>query len=138
MQVHKGIDFIFARALRGMLRHDLDVMLIGEIRDRETADIAIRCALTGHLVFETLHTNDAVRGITRLLDIRIEPFLLANSINGIVTQRLVRHVCPKCRRARRLETLDELERHMLTEFGVVEDASLWKGEGCEHCRVSGY
>ncbi len=97
MQVNPTIDFTFARGLRSMFRHDPDVMLIGEIRDPETAEIAIRAALTGHLVFSTLHTNDAAGAIPRMLDMGIEPYLLASSLEGIIAQRLVRTICPACR-----------------------------------------
>lgn len=125
MQVHEEIGFDFSRALRSMLRHDPDVMLIGEIRDRDTADITIRSALTGHLVFATLHTNDAVGAVSRLLDIGIEPFLAASSISGIVAQRLVRRVCSECKELKTTEGLAELEQS-------------WVGRGCKACRHSGY
>ncbi len=139
MQVHEEIGFSFARALRGMLRHDPDVMLVGEIRDRKTADIAIRCALTGHLVFATLHTNDAASGITRLLDIGIEPFLLASSIHGIIAQRLIRRVCEKCAQPADSDELTEIEAQMLTGAGVVvEGATFRRGRGCDACRFTGY
>jgi len=125
LQVHEEIGFDFARALRSMLRHDPDVMLVGEIRDRETADIAIRASLTGHLVFATLHTNDAAGAVARLLDIGLEPFLVASSANGIVAQRLVRRICPRCKR----ESAQDIRSGGLTA---------WEGAGCEHCRFTGY
>jgi type II secretory ATPase GspE/PulE/Tfp pilus assembly ATPase PilB-like protein len=138
MQVHEAIGFTFARALRSMLRHDPDVMLVGEIRDRETADIAIRSALTGHLVFSTLHTNDAASAATRLVDIGIEPFLVASSVHGILAQRLVRKVCLHCRRELAVDTLTEFERRTLEDAGCLGKFSLWQGQGCEKCRFTGY
>ncbi len=124
MQIHEEIGFDFARALRSMLRHDPDVMLIGEIRDRETADITIRSALTGHLVFATLHTNDAASAVSRLLDIGIEPFLAASSISGVIAQRLVRKICPNCKQPVEADELND----------VTES---WTGKGCEACRYTG-
>jgi len=100
MQVHPKIDFTFARALRSILRHDPDVIMVGEVRDTETAETAIRTALTGHLVFSTLHTNDAAGAITRLLDMGIEPFLVASSLECAIAQRLVRLICPTCKGSR--------------------------------------
>jgi len=137
MQVHDEIGFDFARALRGMLRHDPDIMLVGEIRDRETADIAIRSALTGHLVFATLHTNDASGAVSRLIDIGIEPFLVASSVHGILAQRLVRKVCDRCRKPVDRATLGEFELAMLTEAKLL-DTPVWQGAGCEKCRFTGY
>ena len=125
MQVHDEIGFTFARALRSMLRHDPDVMLVGEIRDRETADIAIRASLTGHLVFATLHTNDAASAVTRLLDIGIEPFLAASSLSGIVAQRLVRRICTDCKHEIRTEALVDMDLS-------------WGGNGCQTCRFTGF
>ncbi|MBI3291693.1 MAG: type II/IV secretion system protein [Elusimicrobia bacterium] len=100
MQVHPKIDFTFARALRSMLRHDPDVMMVGEIRDLETAEIAIRTALTGHLVFSTLHTNDAAGSVSRLLDMGVESYLVSSSLECAVAQRLVRLLCPQCKGTR--------------------------------------
>jgi len=96
--VKPEIDLTFANGLRSILRGDPNVIMVGEMRDRETAEIAIRGALTGHLVFSTLHTNDAIGGITRLLDMGIEPFLVANSVRAFIAQRLVRVLCPRCRK----------------------------------------
>ncbi|MEM1330075.1 MAG: GspE/PulE family protein [Planctomycetota bacterium] len=118
MQVHEEIGFTFARALRSMLRHDPEVLLIGEVRDRETADITIRSALTGHLVLATLHTNDAAGAVGRLADIGVEPFLIASSLSGVIAQRLVRRICGSCRRPS-------------ADGG-------WEGAGCERCRGSGF
>jgi type II secretory ATPase GspE/PulE/Tfp pilus assembly ATPase PilB-like protein len=138
MQVHEEIGFTFARALRSILRHDPDVVLVGEIRDRETADIAIRASLTGHLVFATLHTNDAASAITRLIDIGIEPFLAASSIQGILAQRLVRKVCPHCHHDVDVHTLTDYEQTLLRESYDQKEISLKKGQGCERCRFTGY
>ena len=97
-QVNPRIELTFARALRAILRQDPDVVMIGEIRDFETAQIAIQASLTGHLVLATLHTNDAPAAVTRLIDMGVEPFLLASSLLGVLAQRLVRRLCPQCRR----------------------------------------
>jgi type II secretory ATPase GspE/PulE/Tfp pilus assembly ATPase PilB-like protein len=130
----RGVDF--ASGLRAILRQDPDVVMVGEIRDRETADIAIRSALTGHLVFSTLHTNDAAGAITRLLDMGVEPCLLASSLEGVLAQRLVRCICNHCKRP------DQPEPMMLQRIGQgaldATGGTFWRGEGCEHCRQTGY
>jgi len=138
LQVHEEIGFTFGRALRSMLRHDPDIMLVGEIRDRETAEIAIRSSLTGHLVFATIHTNDAASAVTRLIDIGVEPFLVASSLGGILAQRLVRVICPHCKQEVGLGALNELERQVLRETESAEKVRLFRGAGCEHCRFTGY
>jgi general secretion pathway protein E/type IV pilus assembly protein PilB len=138
MQVHEEIGFSFATALRSMLRHDPDVMLVGEIRDLETAEIAIRSALTGHLVLASLHTNDAASAVTRLCDIGIEPFLVASSVQGILAQRLARRVCPHCQEEVLPDSFDEFTRAMLHSLPLVENTSLLRGKGCERCRFTGY
>ena len=138
MQVHDEIGFTFARALRGILRHDPDVLLIGEVRDRETADIAVRSSLTGHLVFATLHTNDASGALPRITDIGIEPFLLASSINGVIAQRLVRTICSHCKEEESIDSLNEFERQMLVDMQADQPVTLWRGRGCEKCRFTGY
>ncbi len=136
MQVRAGIGFSFANGLRSMLRHDPDVMLVGEIRDFETAELAIRCALTGHLVFSTLHTNDAPGAAPRLLDIGIEPYLLASSVQAVIGQRLVRRICPDCVK----EYTPEPEA--LSELGIQQDPAdpglFRRGTGCDTCRNTGY
>jgi len=136
IQVRPEIDLTFAVGLRHILRQDPDVIMIGEIRDGETADIAIRAALTGHLVFSTLHTNDSAGAMTRLLDMGIEPFLVASSIEGIIAQRLVRRICPACR-----EPI-ELDKNLLKRSGFpedeIDDAVLYHGTGCEKCRKLGF
>jgi type II secretory ATPase GspE/PulE/Tfp pilus assembly ATPase PilB-like protein len=134
MQVEAKIGFAFATALRSMLRHDPDVMMVGEIRDTETAELAVRTALTGHLVFSTLHTNDAAGGVTRLLDMGSDSFLLASSIILIIAQRLVRIICPDCSERYRAE------RSEAGGFarGDGWDGFLFRGAGCEKCRGTGY
>jgi type II secretory ATPase GspE/PulE/Tfp pilus assembly ATPase PilB-like protein len=138
MQVHQEIEFTFARALRHMLRHDPDVMLVGEIRDLETAEIAIRSSLTGHLVFATLHANSAMGAPTRLVDIGVEPYLVANAVHGVLAQRLVRNTCPSCKREVSVDTLAPYERAVLEDAGLLGKIPLWRGAGCEQCRFMGY
>jgi type II secretory ATPase GspE/PulE/Tfp pilus assembly ATPase PilB-like protein len=138
MQVDDGIGFSFARALRHMLRHDPDIMLVGEIRDRETADIAVRSSLTGHLVFATLHTNDAASAIPRLVDIGIEPFLVASSVHGILAQRLVRKICRHCKCRVDPNDLSDWEQQLVASAGWTQETPLWRGAGCEKCRFTGY
>lgn len=135
MDVKPEIDFTFALGLRHILRQDPNVVMVGEIRDVETADIAIRAAMTGHLVFSTLHTNDAVGGITRLLDMDVEPFLLASVVKSFIAQRLVRTICQECAEkvAYPAEYLAEIGfpvRELGTQF--------MRGKGCDHCRHTGY
>src|SRR5437773_5043258 len=135
MDVKPEIDFTFARGLRHILRQDPNVVMVGEIRDVETADIAIRAAMTGHLVFSTLHTNDAVGGITRLLDMDVEPFLLSSVVKSFIAQRLVRTICQECAEkvAYPAEYLAEIGfpvRELGTQF--------MRGKGCDHCRHTGY
>jgi general secretion pathway protein E/type IV pilus assembly protein PilB len=135
IDVKPEIDLTFAKGLRHILRQDPNVVMVGEIRDVETADIAIRAAMTGHLVFSTLHTNDAVGGITRLLDMDVEPFLLASVVKAFIAQRLVRTICPDC-----IEMVD-YPRDYLAEIGLpVKElgASFQRGAGCDQCRHTGY
>jgi type II secretory ATPase GspE/PulE/Tfp pilus assembly ATPase PilB-like protein len=136
MQVHPEIGFTFARALRSMLRHDPDIMLVGEIRDLETAETAIRTALTGHLVFSTLHTNDAASAITRLLDMGIEPYLIASSVEAILAQRLVRVICPKCKQPH--EPDPEVATAVKSLTGLDELPTTYRGRGCSKCRFTGF
>jgi len=133
MQVEPKIDFTFANALRSMLRHDPDVMMVGEIRDTETAELAVRTSLTGHLVFSTLHTNDAAGGITRLLDMGIDSFLVSSSVILIVAQRLVRLICPKCKE--KFTPAPELLRQFDESASKI---TVFHGKGCEACRFTGY
>jgi len=136
VQVNPQIGFTFATALRHMLRHDPDVMMVGEVRDYETAEIAIRSALTGHLVFSTLHTNDASGAVTRLLDMGVEPFLISSSLECLIAQRLVRLICPYCKTPlkSKKETLEQIKD---INFDT-EKVQLYEGKGCEKCRFTGY
>ncbi len=140
-QVHTEIGFTFASALRHILRQDPDVIMVGEIRDMETADIAIRAALTGHLVLSTLHTNDAPGALTRLIDMEIEPFLIASAVEMILAQRLVRRLCPKC--ARPANHTELYLRECLKALGLEPTpqrlgARILEPVGCEACRGLGY
>jgi type II secretory ATPase GspE/PulE/Tfp pilus assembly ATPase PilB-like protein len=134
--VRGDIGLTFAMGLRHILRQDPNVIMVGEIRDLETAEIAIRAALTGHLVFSTLHTNDAPSAFTRLIDMGIEPFLVASSVEAVLAQRLVRTICPKCK------TTIPVERDYLMSLGFPEadiaTTDFCKGKGCEECRMLGY
>ena len=130
----RGLDF--ANGLRAIVRQDPDIIMVGEIRDRETADIAIRSALTGHLVFSTLHTNDAPGAVTRLLDMGVEPFLLASSLEGVVAQRLVRTICPQCKRPHQPEP--EVLQRIHHRPGNAHGGKFFRGEGCRQCRQTGY
>lgn len=131
-QINSRIEMTFARALRAILRQDPDVIMIGEIRDRETAQIAVQASLTGHLVLATLHTNDATSAVTRLIDMGIEPFLLASSLIGVLAQRLARLLCPHCKRATPAEA-GELE-----QLGLTEASILYRASACPECNHSGY
>lgn len=134
IDVKPEIDLTFAKGLRHILRQDPNVVMVGEIRDVETADISIRAAMTGHLVFSTLHTNDAVGGITRLLDMDVEPFLLSSVVKAFIAQRLVRTMCPHCVR------MYDYPREYLAEIGVPAEmgTQFRRGEGCDSCRQTGY
>jgi len=132
--VKPEIDLTFARALRSILRGDPNVVMIGEMRDRETVEIAIRAAQTGHLVFSTLHTNDAVGGITRLIDMGVEPFLVGSSVRAFMAQRLVRKLCPKCSKPSEMSSA-ELEA---VDFPLELAGGLRQPVGCQYCRQSGY
>ncbi len=136
IQISPKIGLTFAQGLRHILRHDPDVLMVGEVRDYETAEIAIRAALTGHFVFSTLHTNDAAGAVTRLLDMGVEPFLVSSSLECLIAQRLVRVICPKCKipLAGKKEVLRQI-----TEIDFDEKkAELYEGKGCEECRFTGY
>lgn len=135
IQVKPQIGLNFATTLRHIVRQDPDIILIGEIRDLETAEIAIQSALTGHLVFSTLHTNDAPSAITRLLDMGVENFLLSSTVRGIMAQRLVRVICPVCKEQSAPVVADN---EQLTLLGLRSDIPLYKGKGCEHCSSTGY
>ncbi len=132
--VNEKVGLTFANALRALLRQDPDVMLVGEIRDRETADIATHAALTGHLVLSTLHTNDAATALTRLVDLGIEPYLVASTVEAVLAQRLVRRICESCRRPAELTD----EQQALLGDNTNELKEVWEGEGCDECRETGY
>jgi len=134
IQISRKAGLTFASGLRSILRHDPDVILVGEIRDMETAEIAIQASLTGHLVFSTLHTNDAPTALTRLVDMGIEPYLVASSLEAVVAQRLVRVICTECK-----EKLSESEVQPLRRrFGDKLPRTLYKGRGCRRCQGTGY
>ena len=132
IQVNEKVGLTFASALRSILRQDPDVIMIGEIRDEETAAIAVRAALTGHLVFSTLHTNSAAATISRLVDMGIEPFLVSSSLLGILAQRLVRMLCPHCKEE------DTLAEEFAKDYDLPKDATIYKAKGCAKCNYTGY
>ncbi len=137
INVRSKIGLSFAAGLRSILRHDPDIVMVGEIRDRETAEIAIQAALTGHLVLSTLHTNDAASSITRLVDMGVEPYLVASTVEGVMAQRLVRKVCPSCVEEHRVDD-DELAHRILHNMGVEDIEVIRRGKGCDDCRGTGY
>jgi general secretion pathway protein E len=132
MQVRPKIDLTFANCLRHILRQDPDIIMIGEIRDRETAQIAIQASLTGHLVLSTLHTNDAASAVTRLIDMGIEPYLISSSVVGIMAQRLVRVICPDCKQPY------QPQNGTISWPEIQQEAKLYQGAGCEKCLQTGY
>ena len=133
VQTKAAIGLDFAAGLRAFLRHDPDVILVGEIRDRETAEVAINASLTGHLVFSTLHTNDACGAATRLLDMGVESFLVSSSLEGVLAQRLVRRICPNCR-----EPIEPDPAKLPPDFQLADGEKLYRGAGCRKCRDTGY
>jgi len=136
IQVHPKIGLTFANSLRSILRHDPDIVLIGEIRDLETAENAIQASLTGHLVFSTLHTNDAAGAYTRLVDMGVEPFLVSSTVEAVMAQRLVRTLCPECKQPFH-PTADELPDDF--PFDQLDAAvPLYRAVGCRACRHVGY
>ena len=135
IQINPKIGMTFSRGLRAILRHDPDAVMIGEIRDAETAEAAIQASLTGHLVLSTLHTNDACSASTRLLDMGVEPFLVASTLSGAMAQRLVRAICPHCKEAY-LPDREQLPQDLLAE--LPEGTELYHGTGCKKCRNTGY
>lgn len=136
IQAKPKIGLTFAAGLRSFLRQDPDIMLVGEIRDKETAEIAVQAALTGHIVLSTLHTNDASSSVIRLIDIGIEPFLISSSVIGIIAQRLVRKICPRCKKEIKLtpDIIKILEEYDINSNEII----LYKGEGCSYCKDTGY
>jgi type II secretion system protein E len=136
IQVNHKVGLDFASGLRAILRHDPDVVMIGEIRDKETAETAVQASLTGHLVFSTLHTNDAAGSITRLLDMGVEPFLVSSSLEGVMAQRLVRRVCRQC--AEEYEPDSVIRAEFPAGFDLPPGGRLVRGRGCRACRNTGY
>jgi len=136
VQAKPKIGLTFAAGLRSFLRQDPDIMLVGEIRDKETAEIAVQAALTGHIVLSTLHTNDAPNSVIRLIDMGIEPFLISSSVVGIIAQRLVRRICSKCKKE--IKMTPDIEK-ILDEYKISSnEITLYKGEGCPYCKDTGY
>lgn len=133
VQIKPQIGLTFSSGLRSFLRHDPDVILVGEIRDLDTAEVAINASLTGHLVFSTLHTNDAVTATTRLLDMGVEPFLVSSSISGVLAQRLIRRICKSCK-----ETYAPESHEVPHDLGLEPGEKLFRGTGCRECRHTGY
>ena len=131
-QVNAKVGLTFAAGLRAILRQDPDVVMVGEIRDRETAEIAVQASLTGHLVLSTVHTNDAIGAITRMRDMKVEPFLLASTLRAVIAQRLVRRLCPTCRRA------VPAENTVAPLLGIARDATVYEPAGCPECNHTGY
>jgi type IV pilus assembly protein PilB len=135
-QVHHQIGLDFARILRAMLRQAPNIILVGEIRDEETASIAIQAALTGHLVFSTLHTNDAPSALARLADMGVAPFLVSSSVAAVMAQRLIRRLCNRCKKTHE-PTTTEFESVGLTA-DLAGDKKIYQAAGCDHCRQTGY
>ncbi len=131
-QVNAKVGLTFANGLRAILRQDPDVVMVGEIRDRETADIAVQASLTGHLVLSTVHTNDAVGAITRLKDLKVEPFLLASTLRAVVAQRLVRRLCPDCREP------VQADQKVAALLGIDAGSVVWRAAGCDNCGHTGF
>lgn len=131
-QVNAKVGLTFAAGLRAILRQDPDVVMVGEIRDKETADIAVQAALTGHLVLSTVHTNDAVGAITRMRDMKVEPFLLASTVRAVIAQRLVRRLCDNCREP------VAVDRKLALVLGLEQGASVFRGKGCDQCKQTGF
>ncbi len=139
MQVQHGLDLSFADGVRALMRQDPDIIMVGEIRDLETAEMAIQSALTGHLVFSTLHTNDAPSAITRLLDLGVPPYMISATVLGIMAQRLVRTLCPHCKKPQPMRDIDnELWDHLVAPWKSSRPAQIHNNEGCLECRMTGY
>ena len=136
IQVNQKIGMSFASGLRSIVRQDPDIILVGEIRDKETAEIAIQSALTGHLLFSTLHTNDAAGAVTRLLDMGVESFLLSSTLLGVLAQRLVRVICPECKQ--QIEPEERILKSMQISPEEAPEIKFFAGKGCEACRYTGF
>ncbi len=134
IQINEKIDYSFAQALRSILRQDPDIIMVGEVRDSETLNIAVQASLTGHLVFTTLHTNDAPSAITRMIQMNLEPYLIADSLVGVMAQRLVRKICPYCKKEHNppKKMIEKVEKYLPKEY------QFYQGEGCMRCGFSGY
>ena len=132
VQTRNQVGLTFASALRAFLRQDPDVIMVGEVRDGETAEICLRAALTGHFVLSTLHTNDALAAVTRLADMGVEPFLLASTLRVLVAQRLMRRLCGQCREP------DTLDAETASRMGLAAGQPIYRPSGCKHCRETGY
>lgn len=139
MQVQRSIELEFAEGVRALMRQDPDIIMVGEIRDLETADMAIQAALTGHLVLSTLHTNDAPAAITRLLDLGVPSYLINSTLLGVMAQRLVRTLCPHCKKEVDLRPEDEvLWRELVAPWKANVPSKLYQPVGCLECRMTGY
>jgi type II secretory ATPase GspE/PulE/Tfp pilus assembly ATPase PilB-like protein len=142
INVNQKTDLTFANGLRSILRQDPNVVFVGEIRDSETAGIAVNAALTGHLVLSTLHTNDAATALPRLIDMKVEPFLVASTVNVIIAQRLIRKICDMCKMAYSISRIDMAKNLppaiIAKHFGQGEIIKLYKGKGCKICHSTGY
>ncbi len=141
MQVNPGVDLNFADGIRSLMRQDPDIIMVGEIRDAETANMAVQASLTGHLVLSTLHTNDAPSSITRLHDLGIQPFLTSATILGVMAQRLLRTLCPHCKKA--VDVVPDSEvaiqwQELVQPWRAPAPAQIYMAQGCEHCRHTGY
>ena len=136
VQIRSKINLTFANTLRSILRQDPDIIMVGEIRDTETAEIAVQAALTGHLVFSTLHTNDAASAITRLIDMQVEPFLISSSVIGVIAQRLVRVICENCKEE--YTPSEEVFEMLRKETNIDNNIKLYRGKGCPICKNTGY
>jgi general secretion pathway protein E len=132
VQVNPKTDLTFARGLRSILRHDPDIIMVGEIRDLETAEIGVQASLTGHLVFSTLHTNDSAGALTRLVDMGVEPFLIASSLVGVMAQRLVRRICDSCKKPFKPDA------SFFDTYGMPKKQKYFIGEGCPECMETGF
>jgi type IV pilus assembly protein PilB len=136
VNVNEAVELTFAAALRSFLRQDPNIVMVGEMRDKETASIAVKAALTGHLVFSTLHTNDAPSTLTRLVDMGIEPFLVSSSTNLIMAQRLVRRICTKCKEP--VEITPEVFVELQLDPALAQGVTFYRGHGCYDCNNTGY
>ncbi|NKE06383.1 MULTISPECIES: GspE/PulE family protein [Mesobacillus] len=134
IQVNQNVGMTFAAGLRSILRQDPDIIMVGEIRDKETVEVSVRASLTGHLVLSTIHTNDALSSVTRMIDMGVEPFLVASSLSGVVAQRLVRKVCRDCAEA---QTPTKREIDIFSKRGI-QIETVWTGKGCSSCNMTGY